>query len=96
MKLLCRPLPMWPSLYVRPLNSLPVSHEETASGLRRLGREGSENLVRTLPPRLLAVVLLSGELACVVVWALTGALFALVVGLVAGVSVLLVALRSGG
>jgi hypothetical protein len=52
--------------------------------------------VRTLPPRLLTVVLLSGELACVVVWALTGALFALVVGLVAGVSVLLVALRSGG
>jgi hypothetical protein len=44
----------------------------------------------------LTVVLLSGELACVVVWAFTGAIFALVVGLVAGVSVLLVALRSDG
>jgi hypothetical protein len=52
--------------------------------------------VRTLLPRLLAVVLLSGELACVVVWALTGALFALIIGLVAGVSVVLVALWSGG
>lgn len=52
--------------------------------------------MRTLPPRLLTVVLLSGELACVVVWAFTGAIFALVVGLVAGVSVLLVALRSDG
>jgi hypothetical protein len=52
--------------------------------------------VRTLPPRLLAVALLSGELACVAVWAFTEAVFALVVGLVAGVSVLLVALRSGG
>jgi hypothetical protein len=52
--------------------------------------------VRTLPPRLLPVVLLSGELACVVVWAFTGAIFALVVGLIAGVSVLLVALRSDG
>ena len=51
--------------------------------------------MRTLPPRLLAIVLLSGELACVVVWALTGAVFALVVGLVAGMSMLLVALRSG-
>jgi hypothetical protein len=37
--------------------------------------------VRTLPPRLLTAVLLSGEFACVVVWALTGAIFALVVGL---------------
>ena len=51
--------------------------------------------MKTLPPRLLAVLLLSGELACVVVWALTGALLALVFGLIAGVSVLLVALRSG-
>jgi hypothetical protein len=44
----------------------------------------------------LAVVLLSGELACVDFWALTGAAFALVVGLLAGVSVLVVALRPGG
>jgi hypothetical protein len=52
--------------------------------------------VRTLPPRLLTVLLLSAEFACIVVWAFTGAIFALVVGLVAGVSVLLVALRSDG
>jgi hypothetical protein len=52
--------------------------------------------VRTLAPRLLTPVLLSGELACVVVWALPGAIFALLVGLVVGVSVPLVALRSGG
>ena len=51
--------------------------------------------MKILPPRLLAVLLLSGELACVFAWALTGALLALVLGLVAGVSVLLVALRSG-
>jgi hypothetical protein len=49
-----------------------------------------------LPPRLLAVALVSGELACVVVSASTGALFALIVGLVAGVSILLVALWSDG
>jgi hypothetical protein len=52
--------------------------------------------MRTPPPGLLAVALLSGELACVIVWAFTEAVFALVVGLVAGVSVLLVALRSDG
>jgi hypothetical protein len=52
--------------------------------------------VRTLAPRLLTPVLLSGELACGVVWALPGAIFALLVGLVVGVSVPLVALRSGG
>jgi hypothetical protein len=73
-----------------------VSLRRDHARLSRPGREGSEDLVRTLPPRLLTVVLLSGELACVVVWALTGAIFALVVGLVAGASVLLVALRSGG
>jgi hypothetical protein len=64
--------------------------------LSRPGREGSEVAVRTLAPRLLTPVLLFGELACVVVWALTGAIFALLVGLVVGVSVPLVALRSGG
>ena len=51
--------------------------------------------MRTLPPKLLAVVLFSGELACVV-WVLTEAVVALIVELAAGVSVLLGALRSGG
>ena len=51
--------------------------------------------MKILPPRLLAVLLLSGELVCVALWALTGAILALVIGLVAGVSVLLLALLSG-
>ena len=48
--------------------------------------------MKILQPRLLAVLLLlSGELVCVAAWALTGAILALV----AGVSVLLLALLSG-
>ncbi len=50
--------------------------------------------MRTPPPKLLAVSLLSGEIACLAIWAFTEAVLALVVGLIAGVSVLLLALRS--
>ena len=62
--------------------------------MSRPGREGGWNLVRTPPPKLLVVSLLSGELACLIIWAFTEAVFALVIGLIAGVSVLLLALRS--
>jgi hypothetical protein len=83
------------SLDVRPFNSFR-SVTKRLRPASRLVREGSENLVRTLLPKLLAVVLFSGEPACVV-WVLTGAVcFTLIVGLAAGVSVLLGALRSGG
>ena len=50
--------------------------------------------MRTPPPKLLVVSLLSGELTCLIIWAFTEAVFALVIGLIAGVSVLLLALRS--
>ena len=42
------------------------------------------------------LALLAGELACVAVWAFTGTILLLVVGLMAGVGAVLAALRSEG
>ena len=59
-------------------------------------RKEAGNLMRTPTPRRLALALLAGELACVVLWAFTGAALLLIVGLVAGVGAVFAALRSEG
>jgi len=49
--------------------------------------------MRIPPTGYLKLVLLCGELVCVIAWAFTGMFFILVVGIVAGVGSVLVAMR---
>jgi len=49
--------------------------------------------MRIPPTGYLKLVMLCGELVCVIAWAFTGMFFILVVGIVAGVGSVLVAMR---
>jgi hypothetical protein len=64
--------------------------QAASTGLARRGSRGSMRI----PPRGYATLaLLCGELVCVIAWAFTGIFFILVVGILAGVSSVLAAMR---
>jgi hypothetical protein len=58
-----------------------------------LAERGREDPMRIPPKGYLTLALLCGELICVIVWAFTGILFLLVIGIAAGVGSVATAMR---